>query len=157
MAIDNSRPVHTGSGAIIIDDGCNPTPEGINVLALDSANLETMAFERLFQVVPLEIIGGVASNGDVIVVNQELNVQALSNGKASSLCIVTLLLRTIGTETKDDFIPVGKGDTINMGPHVTKTTRRELDARSEAKFGVTGELGVCFTVVQKLFRRNVAF
>lgn len=152
-----TEPTRTGSGAIMVDDGCKCTPEGVDVFTLYSEDLETMSLERLLQFVSLEIIGGMACDGDVVVINQELNVQALRNGKTSSLCIVTLLLRTIGTETKDDFIPVGEGDTVYVWPHVAKTTRRELDAWSEAEFGVAGELGVCLTVMQEVFWGNVAF
>jgi hypothetical protein len=116
-----------------------------------------MSFERLFQVVSLEIIGRMASNRDVIVVNQELDVQTLSNSETSSLCIVALLLRTIGAKTKDDFVPVGEGDTVHMWPHVPETTRRELDTWSEAEFRVARKLGICFAVVQKMFWRKVVF
>lgn len=131
--------VHTGSGAIIIDDGCDRTPKCIDVLTLDSDDLETMSLKGLLQVVSLEVVGGMTRNSDVIIINQELDVQALSNSETSSLRVVTLLLRTIRTKTEDDFVSVGEGDTVDMWPHVTETTRRELDTGCQAKFRVTWE------------------
>jgi hypothetical protein len=115
-----------------------------------------MAFEGLLHVVSLEILGWMARNSDVIVVDQELDVQVLSNGETSSFCIVTLLLGTIGSEAKDNLVSVRECDTVHVWPHVPETARRELDTGCEAKFGVAGEVGVSCTVVQKFFLRDGA-
>lgn len=138
------------------DDGCDRTPESIKILTLDGVNLETMAFEGFFHVVSLEIFGWVASDSDVIVVDQELDVQVLSNGETSSFCVVTLLLGTIGSETKDNLVSVRECDTVHVWPHVPETARREFDTGCEAKFGVAGEVGVGCAVVQKFFLRDGA-
>ena len=50
------------------------SPELINILALDGDDLQAVAGKRLGQVVALEVLRRVASNGDVVVVNDELDI-----------------------------------------------------------------------------------
>ena len=72
-----------------------------------------MALERLVHMEALKIFRGVASDRDVIVVDEELDVQVLSDGNASSFSVVALLLRTIRTKAEHGLIAVGDGDTVD--------------------------------------------
>jgi hypothetical protein len=116
------------------------TPESVDIFTLDSDHLETVTKKRLLQFVALQILGWVPSDGDIIVVNEYLYVQVLCNGKSSRLGVVALLLRAIGAKTEDSLVAIGKRDTINQGPHMSETPRREFDARGETELRVTREL-----------------
>ena len=96
-------------------------------------------------------------DGNVIVVDEEFYVEVLSDCKPSGLCVVTLLLRSIGTQAENDLVTVGKSDTINHGPHVSKTSRREFDPGGQTQLGVTGKLRVGGTVVEEVLGSNRSF
>ena len=81
----------------MVDDLDETTPEGIDVLSLDSHDLEAMTRESLGEIVSLEVHRRMASNGNIIVVDEEFDVEVLSDCQPSSLCIVTLLLGSIRT------------------------------------------------------------
>ena len=96
-----------GSRAVMVDDLDQTSPEGIDVLSLDSYNLEAVTLESLGEVVSFEVLRRVAGNGNVIVVDEEFDVEILSDCKPSGLCVVTFLLRPIGTQAEDNLVPVG--------------------------------------------------
>ena len=162
MCIHHSRYTHGSHDtlgddrrwSVMVDDLGQTAPERIDVLSLDGHNLEAVTFESLGEIVSLEVFRGVTSDGNVIVVNEEFDVEVLSNRQPSSLCVVTLLLRSIRAQAEDDFVAVGQGDTINHGPHVSKTSGGEFDSGGQTQLGVTGKLGVGSTVVEKVFGGN---
>ena len=138
----------------MVDDFDETSPEGIDVLPLDSDDLEAMTLESLGKIVSLEVVGGVTSDGNVIIVDEEFDVEVLSDCQPSSLCVVTLLLRPIRTQTEEYFVAVGQGDTVDHGPHVSKTSGGEFDSGGQTQLWVTGKLGVGSTVVEKVFGSN---
>lgn len=97
-----------------------------------------------------------ARNGDVVVIKEQLNVQALCDSKTSSLGIITLLLGAIRAEKEDTLRLVGESDTVDQRPHVTKTARGELDTRGEAQLRVTWEFRVGISIVEKVLKVEVA-
>jgi len=139
----------------VVDDLDETGPEGIDVLSLDSHDLEAVTLESLGEIVSLEIFGRVTGDGDIVVVDDEFDVEVLSDCQPSGLCIVTLLLRSVGTQAEDGFVTVGQGNTVNHGPHVSKTSGREFDSGSQTQLGVTGKLGVGSAVVEKVVGGNV--
>lgn len=68
-----------GGWSIIVYDLDEAGPEGINVLSLDSHDLEAVAFESLRDIVTLEVLRRVTGNGDIIIVDKEFNVEVLSD------------------------------------------------------------------------------
>jgi len=96
-----------------------------------------MPFQSLAQLVTLEIFRRVTSNCNVIVVDEQLDVQTLGNSKPCGFCVVTLLLRSIRTQTENLLAGVGESNTIDQRPYVAKTARGEFDSGSETKFRVT--------------------
>jgi len=113
-----------------------------------------MTLESLGEIVSLEVFRRVTGNGNVIVVDEKFDVEILSDCKPSGLRVVTLLLRSIGTQAKNGLVAVGQCNTINHGPHVSKTSGGEFDSGGQAQFWVTGKLGVCSAVVEKVLGRN---
>ena len=142
------------SWTIVIDYLDETSPESINVLSLDRHDFEAVTFESLGEIVSLEVLRGVTSDSDVIVVNEDFDVKVLSDGQPSSFCIVALLLGSIRTQTEYGFFTVGQSYAINHGPHVSKTSRGEFDPGSQTQLWVTGKFRVCSTVVEEVFRRN---
>lgn len=67
------------------------SPEGVKVLALDGDNLQTVARKGLREVVALHVLRRVAGNGDVVVIDDELDVKVLRDGQTGGLRIVTFL------------------------------------------------------------------
>ena len=57
-----------------------------------------------------------SGDGYVIVIDDELDVQALRNRKSRSFGVVAFLLRTIRAETEDSLITVGEGDAVDQCP-----------------------------------------
>ena len=70
-------------------------PELIKILSVDSDNLEAMAGKGLADVIALQVLGGVTSNSHVVVIDDQLDVEALRNGQTGRLSIVTLLFSQI--------------------------------------------------------------
>ena len=139
-----------GSWTVMVDNLNQTSPEGVNVLSLDGHDLEAMTFESLGEIVPFEVLGRAAGNGDAIVVDEEFYVEVLSDCKPSGLCVVTFLLRSIRTQAEDDLVTVGQSDTVDHGPHVSKTSGREFDPGGQTQFGMTGELRIGSTVVEEV-------
>lgn len=130
---------------------CKCTPERIDIFTLDSDNLKTMAKERLLYLVAFQILGWVSSDGDIIVINDDLYVQILCNCESSCLGVVAFLLRAIRAKTEDSLVAIGKRDAIDQGPHMPEAPRREFDAWRETKLGVTRQLRVGCTILQEMF------
>lgn len=152
------------------DDARNRTPQGVDVLALDLDDLEPVTLERLLQLVAFEVLGGVARDGDIVIVyrdskvdllswldstikkpertDQELDVEILRDRQPCSLRVVTLLLRPIRSEAEHRLVPVSQGNSVDERPHVAQAAGGELDARGQAEFRVAGQLRVGFTVVE---------
>jgi len=143
-----------GSRSVVVDDLDQTSPEGIDVLSLDSHDLEAVTLESLGEIVSFEVLRGVTGNGNVIVVNEEFDVEVLSDCQPGGLCVVTLLLRSIRTQAEDDLVPVGQRNTVDHGPHVPKTSGGEFDSRGQTQLGVTGKLGVGSAVVEKVLWSN---
>ena len=131
-------------------------PELVDVLALDGEDLEAVALESLRELEALEVLGGMARDGDVVVVDEELDVQVLRDGEAGGLGVVALLLGAVGAEAEDGLVAVGEGDAVDEGPDVAKAAGGELDARGEAELGVTWKLRVGGAVVEEVFGGDVA-
>lgn len=66
-------------------------PKGVKILTLDGDNLQTVARKGLRKVVALHVLGRVTGNGDVVVIDDELDVEVLCDGQTSGLRIVTFL------------------------------------------------------------------
>ena len=140
-----------GSWPIMVDNLHETTPEGIDILSLDSHNLEAVTLKGLGEIISLEVTRGVSSDGDVIIVDEKFDVEILSNCQPSGFRIVTLLLRSVGTQTEHGFVAIGQGNAVDHGPHMPETSGGEFDSGSQAQLRVTGKLGVGSTVVEKVF------
>jgi hypothetical protein len=57
-----------------------------------------------------------SSDGDVIVIDDELDVQAFCNRESRSFGVVAFLLGTVRAETEDGLIAVGEGYTVDHRP-----------------------------------------
>lgn len=95
-------------------------------------------------------------DGDVVVVDKELDVQALGDGQPGGFRVVSFLLRAVRAEAEDRPRLVGHGDTVDQGPHVTQAAGRKLDAGGEAELRVAGQLRVGLSVVQEVLDGELA-
>ena len=124
---------------------------------MDSDYLKTVAEECLLQLIAFQVFGWVTSDGDIIVIDDDLHVQVLCNRESSRLSIVAFLLRAIRTKTEDILVAIGKRDAIDQGPHMSEAPGRELNPRRETELGVTWKLRVGCAIFQEMFRGDVAF
>jgi hypothetical protein len=138
----------------VIDNLDETSPESIDVLSLNCHDFEAVTLKSLGEIISLEVFRRVACNSDVIVIDEDFDVEVLSDSQPSSLCVVALLLRSIRTQTEDGLFTVSKGDAINHGPHVSKTSGGEFDSGSQTQFWVTGKFRVGSAVVKKVFWGN---
>ena len=76
--------------------------------------------EGLLDIVALEVLRGVAGDGDVVVVDHQLHVDVTGSSKARGLGVVALLLRTIRAQAPRNLVRVGHGHTIHHRPHLCK-------------------------------------
>ena len=113
-----------------------------------------MTLEGLGEIVSLEVVGRVAGDGNIIVIDDEFDVEVLSDCQSSSLSVVALLLRSIRSQAEDGLVTVGQGNTVNHRPHVSKTSGGEFDPRGQTQLGVTGKLGVGSAVVEQVVGGN---
>jgi len=121
---------------------------------LDSHDFETVTLKSLGEIVSLEVFRRVTGDGDVVVVNEDFDIEILSDREPSGFRVVTLLLRSVRTQAEDDLVTVGQGDAVNHRPHVSKTARGEFDSGSQTQLGVTGKLGIGGAVVEKVCGGN---
>lgn len=114
-----------------------------------------MSRQCLLDVEALQVLGWMAGDSDVVIVNDKLDVQVLGDCKSGGLGIVTLLLRAVGTEHKHGLLAVCKRNPIDEGPDMTETAGREFDAWGKSELRVAGKLGVRFTVMKEMFGGDV--
>jgi hypothetical protein len=141
----------------VCDHFCKCSPKSIDIFTLDSDHLEAMAEKGLLHLIAFQIVGWVPSDGDVVVVDDDLHVKILCNRESSRLCVVAFLLRAIGTKTEDGLVAVGKCDTIDQGPHMSEAPRREFDTWRETELRVARELRVGCAILQEVIYREVTF
>jgi hypothetical protein len=65
---EEEEPERTGNGTVVRDGGADGAPESVDVLALGSEDLQTVALEGLGDVVALEVLGWVARDGHIVIV-----------------------------------------------------------------------------------------
>ena len=94
---------------------------------------------------------------DVIVVNEQLDVQLLSNSQTSGFRVIAFHLRSIGAQHEDNLPWIRNGYTIDEWPHMPKAARGEFDSRSKSAFGMSRQMGQVFAVVIELFDWKIAF
>jgi len=133
------------------------SPESIDIFTLDSDHLKAVSGKCPVQLKAFQILGWVPSDGDIIVVDDELHVKILCNCESSRLCVIAFLLRAIGTKTEDSLVAIGECDTIDQGPHMSETSRREFDAWRESEFWVARELRVGCAILQEVICGDVTF
>lgn len=141
----------------MVDNLDETRPEGVDVLSLNCHDFEAMALKCLGEIVSLKVFRGVTSNGDVIIVDEDFDVEVLSNCQPSGLCIVALLLRSVGTQAEDDLVTVSQGNTVDHRPHVSKASRGEFNSGSQTQLRVTRKLRVGSAVVEEVFGRDSSF
>ena len=116
-----------------------------------------MALEGLADVVALEVVGWVAGDGDIVVVDEQFDVEVLCDGEAGGFGVVALLLAAVGAKHEDRLVGVGHGDAVDEGPHMPESARGELHAGRVAAFGVAGQVLVELAVAVEFFDGQLAF
>lgn len=92
-----------------------------------------MSLEGLGDIVSLEVLGGVSSYSDIVVIDDKLDVETLGDRQSGRLRVISFLLGAIGAQTEDGFVLVGKCDTIDKGPasgELRKWTGAEISKTS---------------------------
>lgn len=92
------------------------TPQRVDVFALDSDNLESMSFECFRDMVSFKVFRRVSSNCDVIVVDEQFDVECLSDCKPCSFSIVAFLLGAIRAKAENGFVTVGERNAVDKRP-----------------------------------------
>lgn len=147
----------TCSRSLVSNDLTESTPQCLEVFTLHGDDLQAMTGKGFRNIITLEVFTGVAGNSDVIVINYQLYVEVLSNSESGCLSVVTLLLGAVGTQDENSLVPIGECDTVDPGPDVPKTARREPNTRRETEFRVSWEFRVRFTIVEQMFEGDVSF
>lgn len=73
------------------EDLAETSPKGVKVLALDGDNLQPVARKGLREVVALHVLGRVAGNGNIVVIDDKLDVEVLRDSQTGGLRVVTFL------------------------------------------------------------------
>ena len=83
----------------------------------------TPNLEGLLDVVALEVIGRVAGNGDVVIVNHELHVEVASRREARRLRVIALLLRSVRAQAPCDLVGIRHRHSVHHRPHLQMSVR----------------------------------
>lgn len=89
------KKVHTSCRSLVSDDSADGTPQGVYIFSLNSDYLQSMSFKGLGQVVTLEIFRRMSRNGNVVVINEQLDIESLSDSKTGGFRVVAFLLRPV--------------------------------------------------------------
>ena len=127
------------------------------IFAVTDVDLQAVAFECFGNVEARQVVRWMTGDGDIVVVNQQLDIQILSNGQSSGFCVVAFHLRSVRSQHEHDFVRVGDRHTVDVWPHVTESTRAELNTGREAFFGVSRQMRQIFAVVEQSFDIHIAF
>ena len=95
-------------------------------------------------------------NRHVVVINQEFHVEILQHRKTCSLRVVSLHLRSVTSQTEHDLVLLRERYAVDVRPHVTETSRTELNTRSHTQFRMTGKMSVSSSVLHKTLRLHVS-
>jgi hypothetical protein len=121
------------SGSVERDRIGDGSPESVEVFSLHDTDFKAMAGEGLLKVITFQVLRRMASDGDVIVIEEQLDVEILRDGESGSFGIVTLLLTAIRSQTEYGLVTVCECDTVDERPHVAESSRGELDTWGQAK------------------------
>ena len=139
-------------------DGCtHATVKCIQFFSVADVDFQAVPFKSAGNVIALQVVGRMTGNGHVVVVNQQLDVQLLSHGQSRRFGVVAFHLRTVGSKHEDNLLRIRDGHSVNEGPHMPQATGRELYARRESSFRMSGKVRKIFAIVIKLFNRKIAF
>mmetsp|Transcript_18830 Transcript_18830/g.21031 ORF Transcript_18830/g.21031 Transcript_18830/m.21031 type:complete len:622 (+) Transcript_18830:96-1961(+) len=129
--------------------------QSVQILARNLGHRKAVSPEGVGHGVATHVLGWVASDGHIVVVNQQLDVQVLGHGQTSGLSVIALLLRAVRPKAEHDLVRVGQGHTVDIRPHVTEASRAKLNSRGETKLRVPRQLLVALSVVNELIRVQV--
>jgi len=73
-------------------------------------------------------LAGMTGNGDVVVVDEQLDPEIAGHGIAGGLGVVAFHLRTVAAEHHQDLRRVGLGDPVDVAPQVPQPAGGEEDA-----------------------------
>jgi len=128
----------------------------VKVFAVHIHGFDPVTFECLTHVVAFEVLGRVASDCHVVVVDEKFHVQAVGRSNASSFSGVSLHLRAVGAEGADYLVRIAQGDPVDHRPDVTQAPRTEFDARGAAELGMARQLRMALPILQQLPRGHVS-
>lgn len=155
-------------------------PQLFNILSVDGDNLKTVTSKSLGNIVPLQVLGWMTGDGHIVVVDDELHVQVLRDGKAGRLCVVPFLfsriyphenvratsarktivnahlLGAIRPKKEHGLVAIGQGNAVHERPDVAKATGRELHTGSKAELRVAGKLRVGLAIVKEVLPREIS-
>ncbi len=99
--------------------------EIVEILAVALDHGQTVAGKGLGHREALDVVAGVAGDGDIVVIDDEFDLESVGDGDAGGLGVVALLLGAVGTETEDRRVGVRHGDAVDVRPHVAEPARAE--------------------------------
>lgn len=102
----------TSRGAFVSDNLAKSSPESIDVFAIHSHDLEAVTLEGLGNLVALKVLGRVTGDGDIVVVDDQLHVQALRDCETGGLGVVSFLspcetVRRTCERLRESGVPAG--------------------------------------------------
>ena len=130
--------------------------EGLEVLAVADADGQTLPGQGAGDIEALHIGAGVAGDGDVVVVDEQLDREPAGHGIAGRLGVVALHLRAVAAEHHHRLGAVGLGDAVDIAPQVAEAARGEEHPVPLVALGVAVEAMAELAVVQQPLRRLVA-
>ena len=96
-------------------------------------------------------------NRDVVVVNQQFDVQILSNRQAGGFRVIAFHLRSVGSQHEDNLARIRDRHSVYEGPHVSQAARGKLDSGSKAALRMSRKMRQVFTIVIQFLNRQFTF
>ena len=138
------------------DRRAHGSEQGVQVLAVAGLHGQAVSAQGAGQIVAGHVVGGVAGDGDVVVVEQEFDGQLPGHRVAGGLGVAALLLGAVTAEQENRLAGVGLGHAVHMAPQVAEPAGAEEDAVRVAALGVAVVALAELPVVEQGFGRLVA-
>ena len=136
--------------AVVREDAAQVDVQLIQILAHHGVDGQSVAGERAREVVADHVLLRMAGDGDVVVIDEHLEIELLAHAKPRGFGVVPFHLRAVRTEHHDRLARIGHRHAIAERPHVPEPAGTEFDARRELFLRMSRQSLVVLAIVQQL-------
>jgi len=115
----------------------NSFKKRVDVFPASGIDGEAMAHQRFFDVITFHVLAGMTGDGDIVVVDEELDVQLLRDGISGGFGIGAFLLRAVTAEQNHHSVRMSGRYPVDMTPQMPEPAGTEKDSGCIVPFGMS--------------------